>query len=460
RVLDARDERLVLGVALTQTGEAAQVRARGEDHVDVLERGDLLDDLDALRVFDHRDDHDVVVRPLPVFTSPDRAVLPGALAPFAERRIHRESDRVLDLLDGVDHRHDHAERPDIDGLLDVPLGRVGHPDERNRGPRARADHRRDFRVGQRAVLHLDPEEVEAGVRHRAIDVHARRLDRPTDDLTSGFELRLDRIDVLVGRYGGRESRRKYHRQRYEVSRSSGPFCFHCRRPSSCGRMDRHPTMRAKLQPGGDEMSLRCMSAAALLFVVGSAAAQSERVEAHVAAARAAAGEHAAMVDRLCTREPTAAAPGPRRPPPRGVPPREEWYREPVKVFDNLYFVGMTGFSTWAVTTGDGIIVIDPVFDYSVEASVVEGLQKLGFDPRDIRYVVVSHGHLDHAGGAKFLQETFGARVLMGAADWDLLDETNPPWKPGRDIEIVDGQKLTLGDTTLELHLTPGHTYGT
>lgn len=208
------------------------------------------------------------------------------------------------------------------------------------------------------------------------------------------------------------------------------------------------------------MSLRCMSAAALLFVVGSAAAQSERVEAHVAAARAAAGEHAAMVDRLCPREPTAAAPGPRRPPPRGVPPREEWYREPVKVFDNLYFVGMTEFSTWAVTTSDGIIVIDPVFDYSVEASVVEGLQKLGFDPRDIRYVVVSHGHLDHAGGAKFLQETFGARVLMGAADWDLLDETNPPWKPRRDIEIVDGQKLTLGDTTLELHLTPGHTYGT
>jgi len=132
----------------------------------------------------------------------------------------------------------------------------------------------------------------------------------------------------------------------------------------------------------------------------------------------------------------------------------------MKVFDNLYYVGMTEFSTWAVTTSDGIIVIDPVFDYSVEASVVEGLQKLGFDPSDIRYVLVSHGHGDHAGGAKFLQEEFGARVLMGAADWDLLDESNPPWKPRRDIEVEDGQQLTLGDTTLELHLTPGHTYGT
>src|SRR5690606_1525530 len=86
--------------------------------------------------------------------------------------------------------------------------------------------------------------------------------------------------------------------------------------------------------------------------------------------------------------------------------------------------------------------------------------KLGFDPRDIRYVLVSHGHGDHAGGAKFLQEEFGARVVMGAADWDLLDQTNPPWKPRRDIEVEGEQRLTLGDTTLELHPTPGHTYGT
>ncbi|HEX6998604.1 MAG TPA: MBL fold metallo-hydrolase [Gammaproteobacteria bacterium] len=199
-----------------------------------------------------------------------------------------------------------------------------------------------------------------------------------------------------------------------------------------------------------------MTAAALLFAAGSAGAQNASVEAHIAAARAAAGEHAAMVDRLCPTG-TTAAPVLRQ---RRVPSREEWYREPVKVFDNLYYVGMTEFSTWAVTTSDGIIVIDPVFDYSVEAAVVEGLRKLGLDPSDIRYVLVSHGHGDHAGGAKFLQEEFGARVLLGAADWDLLDESNPPWKPRRDIEIVDGQQLTLGDTTLELHLTPGHTYGT
>ena len=75
-------------------------------------------------------------------------------------------------------------------------------------------------------------------------------------------------------------------------------------------------------------------------------------------------------------------------------------------------------------------------------------------------MLVSHGHLDHVGGAKLLQERFGARVLLTAADWDLLERDNPPWKPRRDMEIADGQKLTLGDTTLTMYFTPGHTNGT
>jgi metallo-beta-lactamase class B len=185
---------------------------------------------------------------------------------------------------------------------------------------------------------------------------------------------------------------------------------------------------------------------------------------HVAAARAAAGtDHAAMVDRLCPAAPTAGLRPAVRPtgrPPAADPPRDAWHAEPQKVFDNFYFVGMTEFSAWAVTTTDGIIVIDPVFDYSVEDEVVEGLEKLGLDPADIRYVLISHGHLDHAGGAKLLQERFGTRLLMTAADWDLVERDNPRWKPKRDLEITDGQKLTLGDTTLTMYVTPGHTNGT
>jgi hypothetical protein len=80
-----------------------------------------------------------------------------------------------------------------------------------------------------------------------------------------------------------------------------------------------------------------------------------------------------------------------------------------KVFDNLYFLGMYRVLGWAITTSQGIILLDAIYDYSIEAEVDEGLRKLGLNPADIKYVIVSHGHLDHAGGAKFLQEKYGAR---------------------------------------------------
>ena len=85
----------------------------------------------------------------------------------------------------------------------------------------------------------------------------------------------------------------------------------------------------------------------------------------------------------------------------------------------LYWVGMTEYSAWAVTTSEGIIVIDPLYGYSVEEEIVTGLTKLGLDPKSIRYVVVSHAHQDHVGGAALLQQR-GARVVMSAADWEYL----------------------------------------
>jgi len=198
--------------------------------------------------------------------------------------------------------------------------------------------------------------------------------------------------------------------------------------------------------------------------------------AHVEAARTAAGtDHAGVWKAACD---TALALN-NPPAPRGggagragggggrrgggppaAPPRERWYAEPQKVFDNLYFVGEQEYSAWAITTSQGIILLDAIFDYSVEAEVDEGLRKLGLDPADLKYVVISHGHLDHAGGAKFLQEKYGARLLMSAADYDLIDQQNPTWKPKRDMVITDGYRLTLGDTTVTFYLTPGHTDGT
>ena len=178
--------------------------------------------------------------------------------------------------------------------------------------------------------------------------------------------------------------------------------------------------------------------------------------AHVAVAKAAAGqEHVGLFDSLC--RPSADP----RPATQGPQPRSEWHAEPTKVFDNLYFVGQTEYSAWAVTTSDGIIIVDALWDYSVEDEIVNGLRKLGLDPAKIKYVLLSHGHIDHAGGARYLQDHFGARVIASAADWDLMDGDTGKWpKPKRDMVATDGQKLTLGDTTLTLYLTPGHTLGT
>jgi metallo-beta-lactamase class B len=195
----------------------------------------------------------------------------------------------------------------------------------------------------------------------------------------------------------------------------------------------------------------------------------DTVDGHRGAAKAAAGtDHVGLLSRICP-APSSAAPAPAArgraggaaaPAARQAPPREAWYAEPVKVFDNLYFVGQTEYSAWAVNTSDGIILIDTIFDYSVEAEVVDGLKKLGLDPSKIRYAIVSHGHSDHSGGAKYLQDRFGTRIVMAAPDWDLVARTTRSPAPKRDIVATDGQKLTLGDTTVTLYLTPGHTPGT
>jgi metallo-beta-lactamase class B len=214
--------------------------------------------------------------------------------------------------------------------------------------------------------------------------------------------------------------------------------------------------------------LATMSATTLAFGPGttSAIAQSagSRVEAHVAAARAAAGtEFTGVFNRICAEAVPPATPqaprSPAGPRPAGPPPRESWHAEPVKVFDNLYFLGQTEYSVWAVTTSAGIILIDSIFDYSVDDEVSGGLKKLGLDPATIKYVIVSHGHSDHSGGAKYLQDRFDAHVLLSAADWDLLDKSTQT-RPRRDMVATDGQKLTLGDTTLTIYATPGHTLGT
>jgi metallo-beta-lactamase class B len=203
-----------------------------------------------------------------------------------------------------------------------------------------------------------------------------------------------------------------------------------------------------------------------LLTIGLVFAQSDTPEAHRALAKAAAGtDHMGLYNTVCPEPATAPRPAAARgrgaaPAVRQDPPRDQWYAEPVKVFDNLYYVGTKIHGAWAVTTSDGIIVIDALFGYAAEPEIAEGLRKLNLDPAKIKYAVISHGHGDHSGGAKFLQDTFNAHLLLSAADWDLLDRDTRNPKPRRDMVVTDGQKLTLGDTTITMYITPGHTLGT
>ncbi len=149
--------------------------------------------------------------------------------------------------------------------------------------------------------------------------------------------------------------------------------------------------------------------------------------------------------------------------PASAPAVDTWYAEPAKVFDNLYFVGGKIHSSWALTTNDGIILLDSLYPYNSERLIVGGLQKLGLDPRSIKYILISHAHGDHIGGAELLQARYGARVVMGGPDWDAVEKYPNRYKtmtPKRDIVATDGMKVTLGGTEVTIWLTPGHTPGT
>src|SRR5882672_1443378 len=149
--------------------------------------------------------------------------------------------------------------------------------------------------------------------------------------------------------------------------------------------------------------------------------------------------------------------------PAKAPARDTWYAEPAKVFDDLYFVGGKVHSSWALTTRDGIILIDTIFPYNSEELIVGGMQKLGLDPKQIKYIIMSHAHADHIGGAEMLQKKYGAKVVMGAPDWASVEKYPNRYKtmaPKRDIVATDGMKITLGGRTVTIWLTPGHTPGT
>src|SRR5499427_1750991 len=219
-------------------------------------------------------------------------------------------------------------------------------------------------------------------------------------------------------------------------------------------------------------SSRCNLTAALaaLALVSATGAQPgpDSIEGHLAAGKNAAGgrdntpDFYGLVAALCV-APLSAPVRPDAPAPRMNPNRASTYLEPKKAFDDLYWMGTPSRSTWALTTSDGIVLYDTQSVYDAEDVIVGGLKKLGLDPAKVKYVIISHAHENEVGGAKLLQERYGAHIVMGAGDWDMVAESIngfPNGRPRRDIVATDGMKITVGDRTVALYLMPGHTPGT
>jgi metallo-beta-lactamase class B len=140
-----------------------------------------------------------------------------------------------------------------------------------------------------------------------------------------------------------------------------------------------------------------------------------------------------------------------------------WYAEPAKVADNLYFLGTRIHSAWAIVGSGGIIILEALFDYAAQDEIIGGMKKLGLDINKVKYVILSHAHADHDGGAKLLQDTIpGVRLVYGKEDWDAVDRStnHAGGKPKHDLVGVDGMKISVGDASIQIVTMPGHTPGT
>ena len=143
--------------------------------------------------------------------------------------------------------------------------------------------------------------------------------------------------------------------------------------------------------------------------------------------------------------------------------------EPTKLFDNVYAVGNSETAVYALTSSEGILLLDAGFENKAEALAAQ-LKAVNLDPARVKYILLGHGHADHFGGARFFQTTYGTKVAASAADWDLI--TAPAAggqfpgrggaegaKPVRDVTLTGGQPFQFGDLTITPVAIPGHTPG-
>lgn len=138
---------------------------------------------------------------------------------------------------------------------------------------------------------------------------------------------------------------------------------------------------------------------------------------------------------------------------------------PTQVFDNLFAIGSRSVVAWALKTSEGIILIDSMWDDEDAQTIIDGMVLLGLNPADIKLNIITHGHGDHYGGAQYIKDYFNSKILMSARDFQYMNEesegANGPRSPKCTVDefVEDGQEVTLGDTTVTVVSTPGHTPG-
>lgn len=154
---------------------------------------------------------------------------------------------------------------------------------------------------------------------------------------------------------------------------------------------------------------------------------------------------------------------------------DEWNEphEPFRVHGNTWYVGTDGLSAFVIETGDGLILVDGGLPQSA-ALIDANIRALGFDPLDIKAILVSHAHFDHAGGVAALQRLSGANVFTSEAGASTLSsgrlgEDDPQYIADSDehsfpaisrvIAIGDGEFVSVGSVNVQAHYTPGHTTG-
>jgi metallo-beta-lactamase class B len=141
--------------------------------------------------------------------------------------------------------------------------------------------------------------------------------------------------------------------------------------------------------------------------------------------------------------------------------------EPVKLFDNLYFVGTSIVGSYLINTEEGLILIDTGLSDIDAAVMVNGIKKLGLDPSGIKVIFISHEHVDHYGGVQYFLKNAcpDAKVAMSLIGWNMLQAFPYGGNYGGlrpqnvDIYLIDGMKIKIGEEIVQIVSTPGHSPG-